>query len=143
VCRQMPYTRPPSRSDACSMSLMRVCQPSPVARSAASTSGSSRSFTACLWAVALERPRRINFQPSYRSASCSQASVISSASSGSTQGGADGFDFAFIGLSHADDAARLAARCANQYDQAVIQPASGRKPVFGVVLLRVDSGQVL
>jgi hypothetical protein len=43
------------------MSLMRVCQPSPVARSAARTSGSSRSFTGSLLTAATlpaGRPRR-------------------------------------------------------------------------------------
>src|SRR5574344_2198135 len=55
-----------------SISLMRVCQPSPVARSAASTSASKRSFTGSLvvaWVLPWGRPR-------LRAAGCSCSGVV-------------------------------------------------------------------
>lgn len=54
------YTRPARRKEARSMSLMRVCQPLPVALSASRTSASRRSLTACLvvaWTLPSGRPR--------------------------------------------------------------------------------------
>jgi len=62
------YTRPAKCKDARRVSLMRVCQPSPVARSAANTSASSRIFTGSLVARDLGRPRRNSFLPWYSSA---------------------------------------------------------------------------
>jgi hypothetical protein len=78
-------TRPANRNDARKVSLILVCQPSPLARRAASTSASKRSLTGSLGATALGRPRALSLVPSYRSAVLKNSDVNSGASPGSFQ----------------------------------------------------------
>ncbi len=113
-------TRPASLSEARNVSLMRVCQPSPLARSAASTSASSRNLTGSLVTAALGRPRGLRVVPSYRSACLKNAAVSSGASSGSVHVAGVEVFFAVIGFPHADNAAYLAARRPDNDHQAGI-----------------------
>jgi hypothetical protein len=76
--------------------LIRVCQPSPVLRYAASTSASSLSFTACFGFSNGGRPRRIILSPCRISARSKNLSVTAGASSGSTHAAAP--DFFFLGM---------------------------------------------
>ena len=76
--RAFRFARPTTRSNSV---LMRVCQPAPPERKWASTSGESRSFTACFGLSSFGRPRRTSLSPSYRSAFLNCSSVSSGASS--------------------------------------------------------------
>ena len=53
----------------------RLCEPGPVLRKCASTSGERRMLIACFGAAALGRPRRTSFPPSYTSAWRKNSSV--------------------------------------------------------------------
>src|SRR5262245_37031599 len=53
----------PSLAARRSVSLMRVCQPGPVARKCSTTSASMRSLSACLGLADGGRPRRISLSP--------------------------------------------------------------------------------
>jgi restriction system protein len=68
-----------------SAALMRLCQPRPVRRKCATTSGSSRRLTAFLGAFDFGRPRGTGTPPMCQTPRAKSASVNSGASSGSTQ----------------------------------------------------------
>ena len=105
--------RPAIFNAARKVSLIRVCQPSPLARSAANTSASKRNLTGSLVDVDFGLPRGLITLPSYRSAVSKNSEVNSGASSGSTQVlGVERF-FAVIGFPHANDSAGLAPRRPN------------------------------
>jgi len=76
--------------------LIRVCQPSPVLRYAASTSASSLSFTARFGFSNGGRPRRMILSPRRISARSKNLSVSAGASSGSTHAAAPDFFFLAI-----------------------------------------------
>ena len=123
-------TRPANFNDARSVSLMRVCHPSPLARNAANTSASKRSLTASLVVADFGRPRALSLAPSKRSADLKNSAVNSGASSGSRQMAFVERFFSVICFPHADDAAHLVARCPNQHHQTGIQVANGDESFF-------------
>jgi len=120
----------------------RVCHPLPLARQRLNTCGSSRRVTGCLGIATGGRPRRTKLSPSYRSASRTQDSVISGASSGSAKGGVEYFCFAGICFPHADDAAGVAPGRPDHHDKPGIQPTRGDESRLAIVLPVVRTRQV-
>ena len=120
----------------------RVCHPLPLARQRANTCGSRRRVTGCLGVATGGRPRRTNLSPSYRSASRTQDSVISGASSASAKSGAEDFFFAGICFPHADEAAGTASGRPDHHDKAGIQPTRGDEARLTIVLPVVRASQV-
>jgi hypothetical protein len=113
-------TQPVNLREARRLSLIRVCQPSPLARRAAITSASSRSLTGSLGETDLGRPRALSLLPSCRSADLKNAAVKSGASYGSLQVVDVERFFAVICFPQTDDAAQLAARCPYHHNQLVV-----------------------
>ena len=91
------------------VSLIRVCQPSPLARNAANTSASRRNLTGSLVDAYFGLPRVLITLPSYRSAVSKNSEVSSGASSASIQVLCVECFFAVIGFPHTNDSAGLAA----------------------------------
>ena len=124
---------PDKRNEALSISLIRVCHPSPLARSAASTSASRRSLIGSLVIAALGRPRGLGDAPSKSSADSKKEASSEGASSGSFQiAGKERF-FSFIGFPHTNDAANAASWCSNQDNQPLIKPSNTDKTGFLIV----------
>src|SRR5262245_26476805 len=122
---------------------MRVCQPGPEARKCASTSASSRSFTACLGLAMRGRPRRsltstpvagrMTLPPIENSARLAMAAVSGRPSSGSVHEGFEDRDFLGIALPHRDDAPASGARRPDDIDQTTSQVAVRPVAHFSIV----------
>ena len=124
---------PDKRKEALSISLTRVCQPSPLARSAASTSASSRSLIGSLVIAALGRPRGLGDVPSKSSADSKNEAFSEGASSGSFHIAGKECFFSFIGFPHTNNATSAAAWCPNQHNQPLIKPSNTDKTGFLIV----------
>jgi hypothetical protein len=123
-------------SQSASAAFRRDCQRGPVARNASSTSLSRRTVVGVL-VLPSGLPRRTTFPPLRSSAPAIQSSVISGASSGSTQVLGELFSFAVICLSHAYDAAIRAAGRPDQHDNPAMQPARSRESLFPIIEAQV------
>src|SRR5919107_1365025 len=124
-----------------SASLILVCQPGPVARTWASTSGSRRSVVNSLGAAAFGRPpRRALANHSSVSSGTSTASQ-SSWLMWSGLGGVVAAFFPVIGFPQSDDARVAAARRPHHHMQARADVADGDEAVFAVVPAIIHGGQ--
>jgi hypothetical protein len=123
---------------------MRVCQPSPVALNAASTSASNRIVVLTLVPLPAGLPRRFpaSARPSSRdttlspirhSPSSKKSSGSSSASSGSTQVPGEFCNFTFICFPHTDTSSRSATLRPNYNNHPSIKIANRHTMGFAVV----------
>lgn len=142
----MNYTEECVLSHSRNASFARVCHPRPVAFSFARTSASKRMVVDTLgvaFTLPTGRPRRTNLSPSYKLASATHCAVTSGASSVSTQGRADFFNFAFIGFPHGNNTASRTARSPDQHYDSSVKPPRSLKARFGMVFPDVLARQVL
>ena len=140
--------RPPNCKDTRNMSLTRVCQPSPVSRSAARTSASKRNVATCL-APGLTEPtglprffastlathsgRVTSWFPIMGVAVLNHCLSSSGASSGSTHSLFKVIDFSLMCIPHRNDAAGHAARRPNQYHPSTVQATVADETLFAVL----------
>src|SRR5215212_11826854 len=101
--------------------LIRVCQPSPVLRYAASTSASSLSFTARFGFSNGGRPRRMILSPRRISARSKNLSVSAGASSGSTHAAAPDFFFLAITVPHRNNVTSFVTLRPDHYHQPTVE----------------------
>ena len=113
--------------------MTRVCHPSPLARSAASTAASSRSLIGSLVIAALGRPRGFGDFPSKSAADSKNKASSEGASSRSFQIAGNERFFSFIGFSHTNDPANAGSWCSNQDNQPLIKPSNTDKTGFLIV----------
>src|SRR5579862_5863816 len=121
---------------------MRVCQPGPVARHEAITSGRNRSDRSCFAFSSFGRPLRTSFSPRRRSASAIQDSVISGASSLFGEVRPEPFRFALMTMPHANDPSGRPSRRPNEHDEPRVQPADGNESGFPIVEPVIHPGEV-
>jgi len=93
----------------------------------------TRIDSSLLGSASFGRPRRMSLSPLRRSASATQRAVSSGASSVLEEIRPDLFRFAFMAMSHADDAACGASRRPHEGDPSVIEPADGHVSRLAVI----------